>query len=183
MASISWYSCLAYGTNVTLLSAWSCPADSTTNVPYPNIRANGDRSSLMSVTFASGIIPIFLPITPLTSMSRFSVMTKYVSRQSLICQPAHATSAKNSSQISRWDTLPLVTPVVLLDEPTTGLDPATESRLIDDLLSVTRGKTLVMVTHQPRLTDRADQVVRVDAGRITLAGSPTADGRPSAVPA
>jgi len=75
------------------------------------------------------------------------------------------------------------TPVVLLDEPTTGLDPATESRLIDDLLSVTRGKTLVMVTHQPRLTDRADQVVRVDGGRITLAGSPTADRRPSAVPA
>jgi ABC-type transport system involved in cytochrome bd biosynthesis fused ATPase/permease subunit len=75
------------------------------------------------------------------------------------------------------------TPVVLLDEPTTGLDPATESRLIDDLLAVTRGKTLVMVTHQPRLTGRADQVVRVDGGRLTLAGSPTADRRRRAVPA
>ena len=75
------------------------------------------------------------------------------------------------------------TPVVLLDEPTTGLDPATESRLIDDLLAVTRGKTLVMVTHQPRLTDRADQVVRVDGGRITLVGPPAADRRPRAVPA
>jgi len=67
--------------------------------------------------------------------------------------------------------------------PTTGLDPATESRLIDDLLAVTRGKTLVMVAHQPRLTDRADQVVRVDGGRITLAGPPTADRQPRAVPA
>jgi ATP-binding cassette subfamily B protein len=75
------------------------------------------------------------------------------------------------------------TPVLLLDEPTTGLDPATESRLIDDLLTVTRGKTLVMVTHQPRLTDRADQVVRVDGGRISLAGTPPADRRPVAVPA
>ena len=71
--------------------------------------------------------------------------------------------------------------VLLLDEPTTGLDPATESRLIDDLLAVTRGKTLVMVTHQPRLTERADQVVRVDGGRITLAGSPTANRQPVTV--
>jgi ATP-binding cassette, subfamily B, bacterial len=75
------------------------------------------------------------------------------------------------------------TPVLLLDEPTTGLDPATESRLIDDLFAVTRGKTLVMVTHQPRLTDRAHQVVHVVGGRITVAGPPGSDGRPEAVPA
>jgi subfamily B ATP-binding cassette protein MsbA len=74
------------------------------------------------------------------------------------------------------------TPVLLLDEPTTGLDPATESRLIDDLLAVTRGKTVVMVTHQPQLTDRADQVVRVDSGRITLAPAPPTARRPIAVP-
>ena len=71
--------------------------------------------------------------------------------------------------------------MLLLDEPTTGLDPATESRLIDDLLAVTRGKTLVMVTHQPRLTDRADHVVRVDGGRITLTCAPSADQRAVAV--
>ena len=75
------------------------------------------------------------------------------------------------------------TPVLLLDEPTTGLDPGTESRLIDDLLAVTRGKTLIMVTHQPRLTDHADQVVRIDGGRITPVCAPTASMQPMAVPA
>jgi len=75
------------------------------------------------------------------------------------------------------------TPVILLDEPTTGLDPATEARLIDDLLAVTRGKTLIMVTHQPRLTDRADQVVSVDGGCIMLACPPPGGRRPIAVPA
>jgi len=75
------------------------------------------------------------------------------------------------------------TPVLLLDEPTTGLDPATEARLIDDLLAVTRGKTLIMVTHQPRLTNHADQVVRIDGGRITPAGAPTASMQPMDVPA
>lgn len=74
------------------------------------------------------------------------------------------------------------TPVLLLDEPTTGLDPDTESRLIDDLFAVTRGKTLIMATHQSRLTDRADQVVLVDGGRLTPAGA-TPGRRPVAVPA
>jgi ATP-binding cassette subfamily B protein len=58
------------------------------------------------------------------------------------------------------------TPVLLLDEPTTGLDPAAEERLIGDLLASTAGKTVLLVTHQPRLTVRADQVIRVDGGKI-----------------
>jgi ATP-binding cassette subfamily B protein len=59
------------------------------------------------------------------------------------------------------------TPVLLLDEPTTGLDPAAETRLIDDLLASTAGKTVLLVTHQPQLTARADQVAHVEDGRIT----------------
>jgi len=58
------------------------------------------------------------------------------------------------------------TPVVLLDEPTTGLDPGTETRLIDDLLDATVGASALLVTHQPQLTARADHVVRVDGGKI-----------------
>jgi ATP-binding cassette, subfamily B, bacterial len=61
------------------------------------------------------------------------------------------------------------TPVLLLDEPTTGLDPATEARLISGLLASTRGKTLILVTHQPQLTAHADQVVRVEHGGLTVA--------------
>jgi ATP-binding cassette, subfamily B, bacterial len=61
------------------------------------------------------------------------------------------------------------TPVLLLDEPTTGLDPATEARLIDDLLASTVGKTVLLVTHQPQLTGRADQVIRVDGGKTVMA--------------
>jgi ATP-binding cassette subfamily B protein len=44
------------------------------------------------------------------------------------------------------------TPVLLLDEPTTGLDPAAETRLIDDLLASTAGPTVLLLTHQPQLT-------------------------------
>jgi ABC-type transport system involved in cytochrome bd biosynthesis fused ATPase/permease subunit len=56
--------------------------------------------------------------------------------------------------------------VLLLDEPTTGLDPVAEARLIGELLASAAGKTVLLVTHQPRLTARADQVIRVEGGKI-----------------
>jgi ATP-binding cassette subfamily B protein len=62
------------------------------------------------------------------------------------------------------------TPVLLLDEPTAGLDPATESHLMSCILSKARGTTLILVTHQPRLAARADRVVRLERGH--LLGSP-----------
>jgi ABC-type multidrug transport system fused ATPase/permease subunit len=62
------------------------------------------------------------------------------------------------------------TPVLLLDEPTTGLDPETESRLIAELADVTAGKTVILVTHQPALVARADHVVRLADGRLEPSG-------------
>lgn len=60
-------------------------------------------------------------------------------------------------------------PVLLLDEPTTGLDPAAESRLVTELLDVTRGKTVILISHQPALIARAEHVVHLEGGRITQA--------------
>jgi ABC-type multidrug transport system fused ATPase/permease subunit len=51
------------------------------------------------------------------------------------------------------------TPVLLLDEPTTGLDPAAESYLVRGLAASARGKTVIFVTHQARLSALADRVV------------------------
>jgi len=59
------------------------------------------------------------------------------------------------------------TPVLLLDEPTTGLDPAAEARLVAGLLTRTRGKTVILVTHQARLAAQAGRVVTLEHGRIT----------------
>jgi ABC-type multidrug transport system fused ATPase/permease subunit len=57
-------------------------------------------------------------------------------------------------------------PVLLLDEPTAGLDPPTEECLVADLLTGRRSSTLILVTHQPRLQSLADRVVRLEHGRI-----------------
>jgi ATP-binding cassette subfamily B protein len=68
-------------------------------------------------------------------------------------------------------------PVLLLDEPTAGLDAATESRLLDGLSASTRGKTVILVTHRARLAALADRTVTLDHGRLTATpGDPVARG-------
>ncbi|HVQ18992.1 MAG TPA: ATP-binding cassette domain-containing protein, partial [Actinomycetes bacterium] len=50
-------------------------------------------------------------------------------------------------------------PVVMLDEPTAGLDGPTEERVLSALRRLAVGRTLVVVAHRPTLTLLADQVI------------------------
>ncbi|MFN2564250.1 MAG: ABC transporter ATP-binding protein [Gemmatimonadaceae bacterium] len=60
----------------------------------------------------------------------------------------------------------------LLDEPTTGLDPATAEELTSLLLVLTSGRTTLWITHDHTLIDRLDRILVVDKGRVTFAGTP-----------
>lgn len=63
-------------------------------------------------------------------------------------------------------------PVLLLDEPTTGLDPAAEEQLIAGLLDRAAGRTILLVTHSQRLAALADRVLRLDHGRLDDTATP-----------
>jgi len=57
--------------------------------------------------------------------------------------------------------------LILADEPTGNLDSRTGEEILDLLTALTKqGKTLIMVTHDPRLAERADRIVRMLDGRI-----------------
>ena len=62
--------------------------------------------------------------------------------------------------------------VLILDESTDALDPALEARIIDGLLSQREGKTTVLISHRPRVVQRADMVVFMKRGKLKLSGSP-----------
>ncbi len=62
-------------------------------------------------------------------------------------------------------------PVVLLDEPTVGLDPETEAALLDTVFDVLKDKTVVMVTHHLLGIESMDRVVFLEDGRIAMEGS------------
>ena len=63
-------------------------------------------------------------------------------------------------------------PVVILDEPTVGLDPLTERALLDTVLRALDGKTVIMITHHLAGVGAMDRVVFLEHGRIELDGAP-----------
>ncbi|HEU0041338.1 MAG TPA: ABC transporter ATP-binding protein, partial [Jiangellaceae bacterium] len=61
-------------------------------------------------------------------------------------------------------------PIMVLDEPTEGLDPDTADELVDDLLASTRGRSTVLVTHRLDGLDEVDEIVVLDAGQVLQRG-------------
>jgi len=62
-------------------------------------------------------------------------------------------------------------PVLILDEPTEGLDPATAHRFMKGVLAHCAHRTLVMISHQLNELPLMDQVVLLDGGRILASGN------------
>jgi ABC-type multidrug transport system fused ATPase/permease subunit len=60
--------------------------------------------------------------------------------------------------------------LLVLDEATSAVDPATEVRLQRTLDAVTRGRTTVAIAHRLSTAEGADEVIVVDAGRIVQRG-------------
>jgi len=62
-------------------------------------------------------------------------------------------------------------PLVLLDEPTEGLDAETESQVLELLREVMKEKTLLMVTHRLRGLAFFDRIIVMDNGQIIEQGN------------
>ncbi|GAB3873125.1 ABC transporter domain-containing protein [Dactylosporangium cerinum] len=56
-------------------------------------------------------------------------------------------------------------PVLLLDEPTEGLDPAAADAVLDTALQAAGARTVVVVTHRAAELSSFDRVVHVEGGR------------------
>jgi ATP-binding cassette subfamily B protein len=62
-------------------------------------------------------------------------------------------------------------PILLLDEPTTGLDEENEQIVVDALLKLAHGRTTILVTHNLTLASHADQILFLDHGRLVESGN------------
>jgi len=60
--------------------------------------------------------------------------------------------------------------LLVLDEATSAVDPATEVRLSRTLDAVTRGRTTVVIAHRLSTAQSADEVIVFDAGRVVQRG-------------
>ncbi|MFE4823973.1 ABC transporter ATP-binding protein [Streptomyces sp. NPDC056704] len=62
-------------------------------------------------------------------------------------------------------------PVLVLDEPTAGLDSIAARRVVQPLRRLMAGRTTIMITHDLSLAPDADRILVVDGGRLMEAGT------------
>jgi ATP-binding cassette subfamily B protein len=62
-------------------------------------------------------------------------------------------------------------PIIILDEPTTGLDNASERSVITALNHLAQGKTTFLISHNLRAAEGADLILYVEGGRILERGT------------
>lgn len=61
-------------------------------------------------------------------------------------------------------------PIIILDEATSSVDPENEYALLEAINELTKGKTLITIAHRLSTVRTADQIVVMDSGRIVQQG-------------
>ena len=60
-------------------------------------------------------------------------------------------------------------PILLLDEPTEGLDAASEAAVLDGLATLMHGRTTLLITHRPSVLRKVGRVATIEQGRLRQA--------------
>lgn len=91
-------------------------------------------------------------------------------------RPPHRLSGGEKKRVALASVLVLEPEILLLDEPTAGLDPRSESQIIDLLIGWGQGaRTVITATHDLGLVeDIAGRAVILEGGRVTADGDPAA---------
>lgn len=61
-------------------------------------------------------------------------------------------------------------PILVLDEPTASMDPASENRLKKRLDEICQHKTVMLITHKGAMLDLVDKLILIDRGRLVAYG-------------
>ncbi|KPG68802.1 thiol reductant ABC exporter subunit CydC [Enterococcus sp. RIT-PI-f] len=64
------------------------------------------------------------------------------------------------------------TPIILLDEPTVGLDPITEQGVLETFFNVLNNKTIIWITHHLQGISMMDRVIFIEDGQLAMSGTP-----------
>ncbi|MBQ8992372.1 ABC transporter ATP-binding protein [Candidatus Saccharibacteria bacterium] len=83
-------------------------------------------------------------------------------------------SAGEKQLLSLARTLLSRSEVLLFDEVTSSLDPASTARVVEVLKTLKQNHTIIMITHKPELMKLADHLLVIENGRLVAEGAPAA---------
>jgi ATP-binding cassette subfamily C protein CydCD len=70
-------------------------------------------------------------------------------------------------------------PILLLDQPTANLDPITTAEIMGTIRSISKDRSLLMITHRPAGLEWMDEILVLDHGRIIRRGTIERSAAPS----
>lgn len=91
--------------------------------------------------------------------------------ETVVAERGASLSGGERQRVAIARALVRATPILLLDEPTTGLDPATKRGVIEALERLTEGRTAIVVTHDLELASGADEIVLLVDGNVRARGT------------
>jgi thiol reductant ABC exporter CydD subunit len=62
-------------------------------------------------------------------------------------------------------------PMLILDEPTSSLDPLQEHRLLDSIHDLVQGRTTLLIAHRLNTVQQANSIIVLEAGRVVETGT------------
>jgi cobalt/nickel transport system ATP-binding protein len=107
-------------------------------------------------------------------MRRVEEMFSFMAISHLRERPPYRLSGGEKKRVALASVLVIDPEILLLDEPTSTLDPRSQSQIVD-LIQQWKGtsKTVVTATHQLEIVeDIADRVFVLEAGRVIATGTP-----------
>lgn len=106
------------------------------------------------------------------SASRIAHLLAHFSLQQMADLPCRSLSGGNRRKVELLRALLHKPSLLLMDEATVGLDPASRTQLIDEVvgLTQTRGLGVLWATHLVGEVERADRIVVLDKGRVLFDG-------------
>ena len=62
-------------------------------------------------------------------------------------------------------------PVIILDEPSSALDPKAEYEMFENMKKAAEGKTVIYISHRLSSAVDADRIILLDKGRVAETGT------------
>lgn len=89
----------------------------------------------------------------------------------MVGQNGHALSGGQRQRIAIARALLKDAPLLILDEPTVGLDALTEEAIMETISRLMQGRTTILITHRLTGLDRVGDIIVLESGRIIEQGS------------
>ncbi|MFH1566267.1 MAG: ABC transporter ATP-binding protein [bacterium] len=129
--------------------------DAKTNIGVGNIQKLNDLSGIISAAKKSGA---------------HEFIEQYENKYEQILNRAFDGGVRPS--VGQWQKIALAraffkdAPILILDEPTSAIDPKSEFEIFEKLFEFTKGKTVIIISHRFSTVRNAQRIVVLDKGRI-----------------